>query len=694
MKRIAVAAVAIAISSQCRAAELPLKRVALSTSGLAQFTHSGQVAAGSSVDLSVRLDQVDDLLKSLTIFDKEGGIGAVSLPGKTPLAELFRDLPFGPDALRSPTALLNAMAGAEVETEGQVKARGRIFRVEEETARLPGDGGQIVRHRVTLLTDKGLAQAVLEELTAIRFTDPKTEGQIGRALSGLALNRAKERRTLSIGFAGQGSREAGFSYVVAAPVWKSAYRLVLPRSSGENGGKDGKARLQGWAVIENLSGSDWRDVDLTLISGNPVALKQALYTPFFSDRPEAPVTVSSRIMPRKDDAEGHGEFGLTGGVRKPAPAMAMAAPEASRRKMASTRRSASRNKVLHSELAESRESPPEIPGGAAVATEAEEASTQVLYRFPNKLTLAAGSTMMAPFVDREIAAQRSWLYQPETNARHPLAAVRLRNDADSGLPAGLITAFDMGADGSANFAGDAQMPLMPRGALKFVTFALDSKTDVRRADQGIKQTRLGKAINGQLTVTVRSRWTIDYEITPPRDEDRDVFIEEPRASGWKVAGDGKDVEETPTRFRYKVTAPRGKTTKAALTLERTEREEVVLADMEPEAILSAVSGLENESQALKDAVAKLGDVVAQINKAEKRQEDLEAERRKIDEDQRRVRQNLTSVGSGSDLGRRYLNTLKKQEDRLAAIDEADKAVKKEIASRRAAAEELARGLRL
>ena len=141
-------------------------------------------------------------------------------------------------------------------------------------------------------------------------------------------------------------------------------------------------------------------------------------------------------------------------------------------------------------------------------------------------------------------------------------------------------------------------------------------------------------------------------------------------------------------------APKGKTTKASLTLERVELESVALADMEPEAILTAITGLENESPSLKEAVAKLGELVAQINKAEKRREDLEAERKKIDDDQGRVRQNLSSVGSSSDLGRRYLDTLKKQEDRLAAIEEADKGVEKDIAARRAAAEELARGLKL
>ena len=100
-------------------------------------------------------------------------------------------------------------------------------------------------------------QAVLEELSALRFVDPQTDAQVSRALSGLAQNRAKDRRSITIDLLGQGSRPVGFSYVVAAPVWKTAYRLVLPK---EGGG----ARLQGWAVVENLTGGDWQDVELSL----------------------------------------------------------------------------------------------------------------------------------------------------------------------------------------------------------------------------------------------------------------------------------------------------------------------------------------------------------------------------------------------------------------------------------------------
>ena len=65
-----------------RADELPLTRVVLSTAGLAQFTRSGPVTESAVVDLTVRLDQVDDILKSLSVFDRIGSLGAVSLPGR------------------------------------------------------------------------------------------------------------------------------------------------------------------------------------------------------------------------------------------------------------------------------------------------------------------------------------------------------------------------------------------------------------------------------------------------------------------------------------------------------------------------------------------------------------------------------------------------------------------------------------
>ena len=686
-RRIAAAAIlASLVALPVAANELPLRRVVLASIGLAQFTHAGPVSAGASIDLPVRLDQVDDLLKSLTVFDREGGIGAVSLPGKAPLQELFRELPFGPEALGSPSALLNALVGSEIEIAGPVSAKGRVFRVEPFEIRLPNDGGTLTRHRLSLMSETGLVQAVLEEVTTLQFTDPQARAQIERALQGLSENRAKERRKLSLDILGEGTRDIALSYVVAAPVWKTSYRLVLPQDGG-------RAKLQGWAVVENLTGGDWKDVELTLVSGNPVALRQSLYTAFFSDRIEVPVTAGQKILPKQDDSDA-APMARSTNVRPVAPSRPMAAMSGLQQAEAQRYRS---GRAFEAPAAAGASPPPPLPdtlGTAAIAAEAEEAPTQLLYRFPSRVSLATGHTMMVPFLDREVAASRTWLYQPDTHARRPLAAVRLRNDGDATLPAGIVTTFENTGEGATNFVGDAQLPLLPKGTFKFVTLALDTKTDIRREDQGVQRTTLGKAVNGELTITTRSRRTLAYEITSPTEEDREIIVEEPRAAGWAPSADQQEIEETPTRFRFKIDAPKGQTTKSKLVVERTDRRIVHLTTLAPEQILTTIQGLENETPALKSAIARLGETIGEINRARSQRGQLDAERKKIGEDQERIRRNLASVGANSDLGRRYLESLKQQEERLAVIARSEQLLDAEIAARRNVAEEIAKGLSL
>lgn len=659
-------------------AELPLKQVILSNSGLAQFTHAGPVTGNSTVELAVRLDQVDDILKSLTVFDRAGAVGTVSLPGKTPLPELFRDLPFGPEALNSSPDLLNALTGSEIEIAGPVTAKGRVFKVVREQVALPNNGGITARHRLTLMTPAGLTQAILEEVTELRFTDPQTRQQIERLLAGLIENRAKERRTLSVGFLGGGTRDVAISYVVAAPVWKTAYRIVLPK----DGGKDGsKARLQGWAVVENLTGGDWKDVDLTLVSGNPVALRQPLYTALFANRPEVPVSTGTRVVPRRDDVQE--KAAPQAQFRPEQIAGALAAPRAARQMAV-----APGSVAAPAPIAVAPAAPP------ANAAAAEEASTQLLYRFPAKLSLATGHTMMVPFIDREVPVTRIWLYQPDVTPNRPLAAVRLKNDGDSALPAGLVTAFDIAADGSTNFVGDALLPLTPKDATRLATFAIDTKTAIRRDDRGVTQTMLGKALNGTLTVQTRSKRTIDYEVTAPPDEDREIVVEEERIAGWTPVAGTKGIEETPTRYRHTIVAPRGKTTKASFVTEHLDSERIVLTELDVDDMLVKIRGLQNETPALKATVAKLAALVEDMNKAKTQRGQLDTERERIVRDQERVRSNLQSVGQNSDLGRRYLATLKTQEDRLADIGNADAKLEKEIDAKVKAAEDAVRQLTL
>ena len=244
----AALALALLVAPAWAQNELKLSRVLLSSGGVGYFEYEAEVEGDAILALDVRLDQVDDVLKSIVVFDDKGGVGTIELPGRQPLGQVFRDLPFARNALDSPVALLNALQGAEIVVGGARPLRGRIIRVLAEQTSL-GEQGVITRHRVSLLTPSGIRQFILEDVDAVGFRDPGLREAVEEALRQVAAHRARDRRTLTIQSRGEGRRRVRVGYVVGAPLWKASYRLTLDADpTGEEG------LLQGWAVVENLSG--------------------------------------------------------------------------------------------------------------------------------------------------------------------------------------------------------------------------------------------------------------------------------------------------------------------------------------------------------------------------------------------------------------------------------------------------------
>ncbi len=295
MRRWLIVALVSLFALPAAAQDLALKRVMLSSGGLGYFEYEATVEGDANLKLTVSLDQVDDVLKSLVVYDDKGGVGGLSLPGKEPLQQTFRDMPFDQAAFESPAKLLDALRGAQISVGGPRAMSGRVVSVEEETQTLNDGKTTIKRTRVAVFTDNGIQQFILEDAENLQFADPALRDKIGQALLAIQSNRAKDSRTLELAARGQGKRMVRVAYIVTAPVWKASYRLTLPGDPTAP-----KAALQGWATVENLSGQDWKGVELTLVSGRPVAFHQALYEAYYVTRPEVPVEVGDRLNPNVD----------------------------------------------------------------------------------------------------------------------------------------------------------------------------------------------------------------------------------------------------------------------------------------------------------------------------------------------------------------------------------------------------------
>src|SRR5580704_8667880 len=94
---------------------------------------------------------------------------------------------------------------------------------------------------------------------------------------------------------GSGTRAVRVGYVIAVPLWKPTYRLSLPADPSTQ-----TARLQGWAVLENFSGVAWQGIELTLLTGDPVTFRQALYESYYVPRQTVPVEAGNRVLPPPD----------------------------------------------------------------------------------------------------------------------------------------------------------------------------------------------------------------------------------------------------------------------------------------------------------------------------------------------------------------------------------------------------------
>ena len=653
------AGIAALMIFSAEAAELQLKRVMLSSGGVGYFEYQAQVEGWETIEVPVRLDQVDDVLKSAVIFDDQGGSGVVELQGRDSLAEIFRTMPVGPEAFESPAALYGALKGEEVSVSEPVSATGRIVSVVEETA-TGKEGGEFTRHRMSILTADGLVQFVLEEARGIKFTNEALDAKVNGALAALASNRQRELRNLKITARGDGTRTLTVGFVIEAPLWKTSYRLV--------NGPDNQTRMQGWAIIENASGADWKDVELTLVSGNPVTFRQALYDKYYVSRASVPVEVLGRVMPRADKG------GIEGGL----------ADEEVGSDAAARARS-------YAEPVPAPPPPPPAPmvmesasGGmpsspANIAAASQETATQVAFTLPNAVSAGSGQSLAVPIIDRVVPADRVSIYQPSVHLQHPLASVRLSNDTESGLPPGIVTLFDTTA-GPTVYVGDAVMGTLPQGEKRMLSFALDQKTKVDQTSNSESNLISAKIVKGVVEMQSLTRQTYSYTVKAPANEDRMMVIESPRHFDMELKSpEPATVELTQDAVRVPLTVKAGETGKLDVVWERIDNQSLTLSTLDLNSVLyyAADTRLSEQQRA---AFQKVAELKQDIDRIDGEIANANAERDRLYEEQKRIRDNLAAVPEGSDLQRRYLATLATQEDRLIALEQKVTALQSERAT--------------
>ena len=640
VKSIFFMAVVLSICNPLCASELPVSRVALFNSGVGYFEHTGTVVDDSQIQLRFHRDQINDLLKSLVVNDFDGGrVAEIIFGAKTNVAHALKS--FSVDLTQSDTLrqLLGQLRGQPVKIMTPEPIEGKIVQVETRPDQLLKDGQPVTLQRdfITLMTANGLQTWPLDTLTAVTPTAPVIQQDLEAALAVLADATERDQRPVTFLFEGRGERRVRIGYVVEAPVWQVSYRLDL--------GAD-PPHLQGWAIVENSSDNDWRQARLDLVSGRPISFVQDLYTARFLPRPVVEPEGFKGLSPQLHE---EGVLASTFEAkldRAAAPGQSTAAaPEA---------QSMDRSDRAH-------DLSPNILPGVTAAADTAMAGEQFVFSIQNPVNLPRRQNAMFPIVSSAIAVESISLYNAETLLEHPLSGAWITNDTGLHLPAGPVTVYTAGV-----YDGDASLPHMVPDDRRFISYAIDLATTVDATDESKNQLVTARLVEGVFEEVNKTIFTRTYTFKNKSDQPKTIIAEHPFDDRRQLVEPEKFLEKTDRWYRFSVPLAAKETTSLNVREEQHHQQRIFIGDMP----LPKLEFYASQEEMPEPVRAALVEIIAQrrnLSQLETTDAQLQQQMRAIASDQQRLRENLQSTGSQSALGKRYLQKLAQQEDRIEAL---------------------------
>jgi hypothetical protein len=620
--------------------ELPVSRLVLFTTGVGYFEHAGVVDGTQEIELRVHTEHMDDLLASLVISDLDGGsVLPVRYGARDPLGRVLAS--YALDLSGDPTLaqLLTQARGETVRITTDEVVTGVLVNVERVVT--PEEG---VRTLVTLSSDDGLRRIALEDVRDLRFEREGLREDLDAALAAIARARDADANVVRLRFEGEGERRVRVGYVREMPVWKPSYRLVV--------GGDGRADLQGWAILDNPTALDLVDVQVAFVAGRPISFVSELFSPVYVARQRVGPAVAESIVPPVD----------AGVFRRDAPAPAPMA-----------------------DMAMEMEVPALRGAGVQAAAEGVDTGASFAYLVRQPVSVGRYESVMVPVIVASVAASSASYLALGSGGPSPLRAVRLVNDSGLHLAAGPVTLFD-----GAGYAGTALLGDVPPGEERLLAYAVDLDlrvaSETSREPESLTAVRLrGALLETEHRLRVRTTVRVSGGAQP-----RFLVVELPRPAGYEVVAPSPAPAETAEALRFGIAwrgevgapgdgeAPADDAVPTHVTCDGDAacRLEVVLERVESRTM--ALANVDSDRLALYLENVPLSDadraVLDEVLRAQRRlvalARDASAVQARLDalfRDQERVRQNMAALDRTSSLYRRYLADLEAQEDDVAAL---------------------------
>jgi hypothetical protein len=648
---------------------LPVKRVILYKNGVGYFEHAGLVNGSEDVNIDFTTAQLNDVLKSLTVLDLgKGRITGVTYNSIDPLNKRLGTLRLPVGENTTTAQFLEAIRGARIEVRSESgAAMGRLLTVEQRELPMKGDQ-KITVDEISLVSDTGEVRTFdLTPATSVRIAEKDLNEEVGRYMHLLASTRDQDVRRLTISTAGSGQRDLLVSYISEVPIWKSTYRIVVP--------KEGKPLLQGWAIIDNTVGEDWNNVELSLVAGAPQSFVQQLSQPYYSRRPVVPLPENAMITPQTHEAA----------LEESAKLNAPPTPQSPQ----SSEINGQMGGVVNGIVSGSGPSAGPVHGGGAgggtfsingrnlsrlqnfaalqsatpTVAESRELGDLFEYQLKDRVTIRKNQSALVPILQARIDAEKVSVWNPAET--YVLRALWVNNTSGVTLDGGSFNVLEDDA-----FAGEGLVDAIKPGEKRLLSYAADLGllVDAKQKEERQQVTRVAIR-RGITTHSSEERQERIYTVRNRDTSPRTVIIEHPVREGWKLADGIEPLESTASCRRFRLAVEPGKTASLAIKEYHplfTRYELTNLDDDQISFFLSQKMINSEVEEALRKVLSQKNEVAGLDAEINSRKGQIKS----ISEDQQRVRENMKALkGSAEEkaLVERYAHQLNQQEDQMESL---------------------------
>ncbi len=641
---------------------LPVRQMVLYKHGVGFFMREGQIS-GSEATLTFRHDEINDVLKSLAVFDRAGG-QILGIHYQTPMdrEDRLANSSINLSDMGSLRDLLRDLRGRQAVftieiTPGSIETfSGRIIGLDDmgkTIAQQMENLGAVINPDVvappvvSMLTNDGQVRFFrLSDLRVVQIRDELATHDLTYFLD-TAMSE-DSRRSVALRLS-EGEHQLVVNYVAPSPTWRVSYRVVAETNPDDKTLETGKALLQGWGLFDNRLEEDLEDVQVTLVAGQPISFIYDLYASRIPERPI--VEDESRIAPGPIEYAAAKSAPMADGI------FAAAAPDESMlssfgesdQHFASPRRMVSRAAM----------------GGAMQPAAAGSAKGEFFqYVVTAPVSVKRGESALVPIIGSEVSYQRELLYNPAKFAKHPVAALRFKNSTGLTLERGPVTLVEDG-----DYKGEAVIAFTKDGNDVYLPYAVELGVHIKDEVGHIRESGGLSLKDAYLVIEEYQLRTTLTTIENTTDKPLTVTLEANKLNNFDLYETRTPDAETLNERRWRVSVGANATIEFIRKERSLSRRQEEVRKMNYQRLRGVM-----ENRTVEEALLGiLGEIAVEFARQESsaaEEAKLNTERDEIYQRQEHLRANLQTlqpVGQEATLRNRLLSQLEASEDRLQAI---------------------------